>query len=195
MDSPTLLKMFNLRKLSWKSSTVGESKTPMAASEVESFQLEIANAEEREAYVKAKLDHVDGLLRSAHLAGYLFARMRWTELPGEPPIIDDAEVDDWLPQFVVLNNSCIFFYQRSTDMSPQDSIMFSDIVEVGNLPSFSRGDEDIFHGFFILTSRGSRSECANPSKVVVDAWLALLVQMGCRLRSAAPQEATTESVN
>jgi len=39
---------------------------------------------------------------------------RWTALPGEPPPLDDTDVDDWLPRFVVLNGPCIFFYLLST---------------------------------------------------------------------------------
>lgn len=56
------------------------------------------------------------------------------------------------------------------DLSPQDSILLSDVVEVGLLPSFPRGDQEILHGFFILTSRGSRSECASLSKVQVSSY-------------------------
>uniref|UniRef100_A0A453A5K5 Uncharacterized protein n=1 Tax=Aegilops tauschii subsp. strangulata TaxID=200361 RepID=A0A453A5K5_AEGTS len=35
-------------------------------------------------------------------------------LPGEPPIIDDADVDDWLPRFVVLQGQCLYYYLKST---------------------------------------------------------------------------------
>ncbi|CAA6671504.1 unnamed protein product [Spirodela intermedia] len=177
--------LFSLRRLSWTSSTVGDHKAALPVTEVESFQLEIADAEEREAHLKAKLDHVDGILRSARLADYLYVRTRWTELPGEPPIIDDTEVDDWLPQFVVFSDSCILYYQKSTDLSPQDSILLSDVVEVGLLPSFERGDQEILHGFFILTSRGSKSEC-------VDSWLTTLQLMGCHVGSTSDPDELTE---
>ncbi|CAA7408605.1 unnamed protein product [Spirodela intermedia] len=184
--------LFSLRRLSWTSSTVGDHKAALPVTEVESFQLEIADAEEREAHLKAKLDHVDGILRSARLADYLYVRTRWTELPGEPPIIDDTEVDDWLPQFVVFSDSCILYYQKSTDLSPQDSILLSDVVEVGLLPSFERGDQEILHGFFILTSRGSKSECASLSKVQVDSWLTTLQLMGCHVGSTSDPDELTE---
>lgn len=39
---------------------------------------------------------------------------RWEALPGEPPPIDDTDVDDWLPRFVVLHGKCIYFYLSST---------------------------------------------------------------------------------
>ncbi|MQM17868.1 hypothetical protein Taro_050848 [Colocasia esculenta] len=85
----------------------------LTSAEVESLRSEIAGAEEREAYLKAQLENVDQILRSARLAGYLYVRTRWTALPGEPPILDDIEVDDWLPRFVVLSGSCIFYYLKS----------------------------------------------------------------------------------
>lgn len=39
---------------------------------------------------------------------------RWATLPGEPPPLDDTEVDDWLPRFVVLHGACIFLYLLCT---------------------------------------------------------------------------------
>jgi hypothetical protein len=39
---------------------------------------------------------------------------RWTQLPGEPPILDDADVDDWLPRFVVLQGQCLYYYLKCT---------------------------------------------------------------------------------
>ncbi|CAN0840347.1 hypothetical protein LINGRAHAP2_LOCUS2803 [Linum grandiflorum] len=50
---------------------------------------------------------------------------RWTALPGEPPVLEDSDIDDWLPRFVVLHGPCLFFYLLSTDLSPQDSIQTS----------------------------------------------------------------------
>jgi hypothetical protein len=86
--------------------------------------------EEREAYLKAQLEHVDEVLRSARLSGYLFIRSRWAALPGEPPPIDDTEVDDWLPRFVVLQGPCLFFYLLSTG-----ELRFSFYNPVSNLYS------------------------------------------------------------
>nr|DAD17890.1 TPA_asm: hypothetical protein HUJ06_019353 [Nelumbo nucifera] len=149
--------------------------------ELESLRSEIADLEEKEAHLKAQLEHLDELLRSARLAGYLFIRTRWTALPGEPPI-DDADVDDWLPRFVVLHGSCIFFYLMSTDLSPQDSTLLSDIVEVGPLPSFIREDEHTRYSFYILTRHGLRYECSSISEIQVGSWLAAL-RTDCKLES------------
>lgn len=89
---------------------------------------------------------------------------RWTELPGEPPIIDDSDVDDWIQRFVVFHGSCIFYYFQSTDLSPQDTTLISDVVEVGSLPSFPQKDLETRFAFYILTSPGLRFECSSLSK-------------------------------
>eukprot|EP00262_Sarcandra_glabra_P003841 TRINITY_DN1466_c0_g1_i1.p1 TRINITY_DN1466_c0_g1~~TRINITY_DN1466_c0_g1_i1.p1 ORF type:complete len:245 (-),score=33.47 TRINITY_DN1466_c0_g1_i1:15-749(-) len=181
MSVATMLNLFSLRGLPWGSNTDGDDKVELTTAEVESLRSEIADAEEREAHLKAQLEHVDELLRSARLAGYLYIRTRWTALPGEPPI-DDTEVDDWLPRFVVLHGSCIFFYLQSIDLSPQDSTLLSDIVEVGLLPSFIQEDEQTRYSFYILTCHGLRFECSSISKVQVDSWLKAL-QIDCNLGS------------
>ena len=46
--------------------------------------------------------------------GVLVYTQRWSQLPGEPPILDDADVDDWLPRFVVLQGQCLYYYLKST---------------------------------------------------------------------------------
>ncbi|XP_037480141.1 nucleoside diphosphate kinase 4, chloroplastic-like [Triticum dicoccoides] len=61
-----------------------------------------------------RLENIDQVLRYARLSGYLHITSRWTRLPGEPPIIDDADVDDWLPRFVVLQGQCLYYYLKST---------------------------------------------------------------------------------
>ncbi|XP_010529642.1 PREDICTED: uncharacterized protein LOC104806439 [Tarenaya hassleriana] len=167
-----MLNLFTLRRLSWNSN--GQEKVELSASELESLRSELADLEEREAYLKAQLEHVDEILRSARLSGYLYIRTRWTALPGEPPPIDDTEVDDWLPRFVVLQGACLFFYLLSTDLSPQDSTLLADIVEVGSLPTFTREFDEIYHCFYILTHQGLRFECSSPSKIQVESWLSLL---------------------
>ncbi|KAG8368981.1 hypothetical protein BUALT_Bualt15G0102700 [Buddleja alternifolia] len=79
------------------------------------------------------LEHIDEILRSARLSGYLFIRTvlfffpSWAALLGEPLPIDDAEVDDWLPRFIVLHGSCIYLYMIATDLSPQDSTLLSSL--------------------------------------------------------------------
>jgi hypothetical protein len=64
--------------------------------------------------VSSRLENIDEVLRYARLSGYLYIRSRWTQLPGEPPILDDADVDDWLPRFVVLQGQCVYYYLKST---------------------------------------------------------------------------------
>ncbi|KAG5563454.1 hypothetical protein RHGRI_006021 [Rhododendron griersonianum] len=157
----------------------------LTSAEVQSLRSTVAYLEEREAHLKAQLENVDQILRSAQLSGYLFIRSvllypRWATLPGEPPPLDDTEVDDWLPRFLVLHGSCIFFYLFSTDLSPQDSTLLSDITEVGPLPSFTREDGESRYCFHILTCHGLRYECSSASKVQVDLWL-MTLQGDCKL--------------
>ncbi|KAJ0105395.1 hypothetical protein Patl1_17518 [Pistacia atlantica] len=181
-SAASMLNMFSIRGLPWISSPDGQEKVEVSAAELESLRSELADVEEREAHSKAQLENVDEILRSARLCGYLYIRTRWKPLPGEPPPLDDSEVDDWLPRFVVLHGSCIFFYLKSTDLSPQDSTLLSDIVEVGSLPSFTREDEETRHSFYILTRHGLRYECSSISKIQVDSWL-LALQTDCKLAS------------
>ncbi|XP_009137399.1 uncharacterized protein LOC103861447 isoform X1 [Brassica rapa] len=167
-----MLNLFSLRRLPWVSD--GQDKVELSAAELESLRSELSELEERESYLKAQLEHVDEVLRSARLSGYLFIRSRWEALPGEPPPLDDAEVDDWLPRFVVLQGPCLFFYLLSTDLSPQDSTLLADIVEVGSLPSYTREFDETHHCFYILTRQGLRFECSSTSKTQVR-WI-----RGCR---------------
>ncbi|CAA7402480.1 unnamed protein product [Spirodela intermedia] len=181
MNAGSMLRLFSLPGLPWSSGVDGD-KVELSAAQVESLRSEIADAEEREAHLKAQLEHVDEILRSARLAGYLHLRNRWTQLPGEPPIIDDVEVDDWLPRFVVLSGQCLFYYLRSTDLSPQDSTLLSDITEVGLLPRIVTEDQEARHALYILTRHGLRFECASPSRAQVDSWLTTLRE-DCNLGS------------
>ncbi|KAJ4955490.1 hypothetical protein NE237_012273 [Protea cynaroides] len=173
----SMLNIFGRQGFPWGSGT--SDKVEVTTAEVESLRSEIANLEEREAYLRAQLEHLDELLRSARLSGYLFIRTRWTALPGEPPIID-SDVDDWLPRFVVLHGSCIFFKLNSTDLSLQDSTLLSDIVEVGPLPSFVQEDEQTRYSFYILTCQGLRYECSSHSEIQVNSWFTSL-RTHCKL--------------
>lgn len=179
-----MLNLFSLRRLSWGSGTDGQDKVVLTAAEVESLRSEISDLEEREAHLKAQLEHLDEILRSARLSGYLYLRTRWAALPGEPPPIDDTEVDDWIPRFLVLHGACIFLYMLSTDLSPQDSTLLADVVEVGPMPCCTRDDEETRYYFYILTRYGLRYECSSTSKVQVDAWLTTL-QVDCKLGSSS----------
>lgn len=181
LTAASMLNLFTLRGLPWVSGSDGEDKVELTAAELESLRSGLTDLEEREAHLKAQLEHIDEILRSARLSGYLYIRTRWTALPGEPPPIDDADVDDWLPRFVVLHGSCIFFYLLSTDLSPQDSTLLSEVVEVGPLPSFTHEvDEETRYSFYILTCHGLRLECSSVSKVQVDSWLTAL-QLDCKM--------------
>ncbi|PIA49000.1 hypothetical protein AQUCO_01300095v1 [Aquilegia coerulea] len=187
MGAASMLNMFSVPGLPWRSGKDDQEKAELTA---ESLRSEIAALEEREAHFKARLEHVDEILRSARLAGYLHIRTRWTALPGEPPI-DDTDVDDWLPRFVVLQGSCIFFYLLSTDLSPQDSTLLSDVVEVIPLSSsiHEDGQRFIFH---VLTRQGLRFECWSSSKSQVDSWLKALME-DCKLESDTTPRKTSES--
>ncbi|GAU12480.1 hypothetical protein TSUD_230130 [Trifolium subterraneum] len=166
-----VMKLFTLRGLPWIPSNGSREKVELTAAEVESLRSELADLEEKEAQLKAQLENIDEILRSARLSGYLYIRTRWAALPGETPPIDDTDVDDWLPRFVVLQ-----------DLSPQDSTLLSDIVEVNQLPSFKREDNEMRYAFCILTRHGLRYECSSSSKIQVDSWLSAL-QSDCKLES------------
>ncbi|KAK4422514.1 hypothetical protein Salat_1833900 [Sesamum alatum] len=180
-NAVSILHLLTLRGLFRESGENGQEKVVLSAAEVKSLRSELAALDERESHCKAQLEHVNEILRSARLSGYLLLRTRWAALPGEPPV-DDAEVDDWLPRFVVLHGSCIYLYMMATDLSPQDSTRLSDVVEVGHLPCMTREDEETQYCFYILTRQGLRYECASPSKIQVDSWLAAL-RTDCQLIS------------
>lgn len=178
-SASSMLKSLRLRGLRFTGAN-GEEKVELSAVELETLRSELANLEEREAYLKAQLEHVDIILQQARLSGYLFIRTRWAALPGEMPPIDDCDVDDWIPRFVVLQGQCIFFYQSSTDLSPQDTTLLSDIIEVGPLPNLVRDNEEIWYSFYIVTRFGLRMECSSMSRMQAETWLTAL-QTDCRL--------------
>lgn len=64
---------------------------------------------------------------------------------------------------------CLLNELRNTyaDLSPQDSTLLSDIVEVGPLASFTREDEETRYAFFMLTRQELRYECSSISKIQV----------------------------
>nr|XP_043630444.1 uncharacterized protein LOC122601772 [Erigeron canadensis] len=170
----SMLNLFNLKRLPWRTDTNGKQKLVLSATEVESLRSELADLEEREAQLKAQLEHIDETLRAARLSGYLQMRTRWTALPGEPAPLDDTEVDDWLPRFVVLQGPCIFLYFKSMDISSQDSTLLSDVVEVGRMPCVIQEEGETRHYFYIVTRQGLRYECSSASKLQVDAWVTTL---------------------
>lgn len=163
-----MLNLFSLRGLPWGMGVDNHKKVVLNATEVASLRSEISDLEEREAQLKAKLEHLDEILRSSQFSGYLHVRRRWATLPGEPPPVDDSEVDDWLPRFLVLHTSSIYLYLSSSDLRPQDTVQLSDVVEVGLLPNITREDEEVRYCFYILTKHGLRYEFSSSSKVQVD---------------------------
>lgn len=175
-----MLNLFSPRSLSWGSRKGGREKVELTATEVESLQSELADVEEREAHLKAQLDHIDEILRSARLSGYMHIRTRWTALPGDPPPIDDSDVNDWVPRFIVLHGACIFIYLSCSDLSPQETTPLSDIIEVGLLPSFKREDDETRYAFYVLSRLGFRYECSSSSKIQVDSWFSAL-RADCKL--------------
>ncbi|PKI45319.1 uncharacterized protein LOC116203439 isoform X2 [Punica granatum] len=177
-----MMNLFTLRGLPWTSGSDGQEKIELTVAEVESLKAELSGLEERNAHLKAQLEQVDEILRSSCLSGYLYIRTRWTALPGEPPPIDDTDVDDWLPRFVVLHGPCLFLYLLCTDLSPLDSTLLSDITEIGSLPSFTREDEETRYCFYILTRQGLRYECSSISKIQVDSWVKALHEE-CKIKS------------
>ncbi|KAI7725083.1 hypothetical protein M8C21_014226 [Ambrosia artemisiifolia] len=182
-----MLNLFSLKRLSWKD-TNGQQKVVLSATEIESLRSELTDLEEREAHLKARLLNIDSTLN--------LSLQRWEALPGEPPALDDSEVDDWFPRFVVLQGPSIFLYSTSTDISPQDSTLLSDVVEVGCMPCHTQEDGENRYYFYIVTRRGLRYECSSASKLqvsshpmnfcieytLVDAWVTTL-QDECKLGS------------
>ncbi|GKA08933.1 pleckstrin homology domain-containing protein [Tanacetum coccineum] len=197
-SAASILNLLSPRRLSWGNDTSGQEKVILSATEVKTLQSEVADLEERESHLRAQLEHIDEILRTCHLSGYLHMRTRWATLPGEPLPLDDTDVDDWLPRFVVLHGPCIFLYFLSTawftmvhladqpnttaDLSPQDSTLLSDVVELGPMPCVTQEDGEVRHYFYILTRYGLRYECSGTSKVQVDNWLTAL-QEKCKLDS------------
>uniref|UniRef100_A0A0E0DVA4 PH domain-containing protein n=1 Tax=Oryza meridionalis TaxID=40149 RepID=A0A0E0DVA4_9ORYZ len=190
MGAASLLHLLSLPRIRWSSSTEDDDKIELTRAEVESLRTEIADAEERESQLKARLENIDEVLRYARLSGYLYIRSRWTQLPGEPPILDDADVDDWLPRFVVLQGQCVYYYLKSTDLSPQESTLLCDIVEVGQLPNFVPEDEKTRYAFYIMTSQGLKFECSSMSEIQVDSWVRA-IRGDCGLSDGAESRSKT----
>lgn len=71
---------------------------------------------------------------------------------------------------VLLCSTCLVDGWAQTclaDLSPQDSTLLSNIIEVEPLPSFTHEDGQRRHAFYILTCHGLRFECSSLSKVQV----------------------------
>lgn len=57
--------------------------------------------------------------------------------------------------------------KHDADLSPQDSTLLSDVVEVGALPCLTREDGETRYCFYISTRHGLRYECSSVSKIQV----------------------------
>lgn len=166
------LRLLSFPRHLWSPSPSKDEQDGSLATDVHSLQEEIISVEEREAALNAKLNHLDEILRTAQLASYLYTRLRWTPLPGEPPA-DDVDVDDWLQRFLVLEGSTIFFYSRAADLRPQGAILLSEIIDIGPIPGHlhHQQDELEWFGFHITTCEGLRLECSTPLKLQMELWL------------------------
>ncbi|EPS74074.1 hypothetical protein M569_00682 [Genlisea aurea] len=168
--------MFNFKALPWKpDAATTQRKDVVCSVDVEALHSEISDLEDRESHYKAQLEHVNEILRSSRLSGYLFLRTRWEALPGETPPIDDSEVHDWVQRFVVIQGSYIYLYTSATDLSPRDYTVLSEAIQVGPLPSLTRHEDgETLYCFYILTKAGLRYECSSTSKMQIDSWVAAL---------------------
>lgn len=169
-------KIFAFPKLTWSSDPAKDEQIEMLVTEVQSLRGEVVSAEERETTLQAQMHHLDEVLRTAILAGYLYTRTRWVPFLGEPLIEDNVDADDWLQRFLVLQGSSIFFYLHATDLRPQGTIILDDIVEAGPLPAQMRhgGDSGPWFSFHITTCHGLRLECSTQLKLQMDSWLTIL---------------------
>ncbi|KAI5054855.1 hypothetical protein GOP47_0030000 [Adiantum capillus-veneris] len=170
------LRFLSLPRNLWSSSASKQEQKEPATAEVYLLQEEVLTAQEREASLKARMDHLDQVLRTSQLASYLYTRFRWTPLPGELPVDDDAEVDDWLQRFLVLGGSTLFFYPQAADFRPQGAIIMREVVDMGYISGqFLHEQENVkWFGFQVTTSQGLRLECATPLKQQAELWMSLL---------------------
>eukprot|EP00249_Psilotum_nudum_P007113 c20313_g1_i2 orf=470-1486(-) len=164
-------RLLSFPKLTSDSETSKDEQIALLVSEVQSLRGEVVHAEEHELTLQSQLDHLDEVLRTAILAGYMYTR-RWSRpLPDQGP----AEVtdNDWLQRFVVLQGTSIFFYLRATDLRPQGTILLSEIIDAGPMTAFMHNQEDsqLWYTFHISTCHGIRLECATPLKPQMDSWL------------------------
>ncbi|KAH7421887.1 hypothetical protein KP509_13G080000 [Ceratopteris richardii] len=135
----------------------------------------MVTVEERESALKAKVNHLDEILRTAQMASYLYTRVRWSLSPSELPV-DNGGIDDWHQKFIVLEGSSIYFYPRATDLSPEGAILFNEVVDVGPTTGQIHGDEEslTWFGFHITTCHGFHLECATMLKMQAELWVSLI---------------------
>ncbi|CAI5514591.1 unnamed protein product [Closterium sp. Naga37s-1] len=139
---------------------------------------EVAAAEEREQTAKAKLSHLDAMLKRALLVEYLHTRQRWAPMGGEGPLpVDDPEAEDeWLPRFVTLSANEVSCYRQASDLDPEVSIPLDSVAAAGTLEAGGEAGEEaedwlVFH---LTTGYGLRLECATRSRVKLQLWLATI---------------------
>lgn len=54
-----------------------------------------------------------------------------------------------------------------SDLSPQESTLLCDVIEVGHLPNFVPEDEKTRYAFYLLTRQGLKFECSSTSEIQV----------------------------
>ncbi|CAI5532254.1 unnamed protein product [Closterium sp. Naga37s-1] len=156
----------------------GAAKDSPASAEAVEVRDEVAAAEEREQTAKAKLSHLDAMLKRALLVEYLHTRQRWAPMGGEGPLpVDDPEAEDeWLPRFVTLSANEVSCYRQASDLDPEVSIPLDSVAAAGTLEAGGEAGEEaedwlVFH---LTTGYGLRLECATRSRVKLQLWLATI---------------------
>ncbi|CAI5470232.1 unnamed protein product [Closterium sp. Yama58-4] len=159
----------------WSSSAAKDSP---ASAEGGEARDEVAAAEEREQTAKAKLSHLDAMLKRSLLVEYLHTRQRWAPIGGEGPLpVDDPEAEDeWLPRFVALSANEVSCYRQASDLDPEVSIPLDSVAAAGTLEAGGEAGEEaedwlVFH---LTTGYGLRLECGTRSRVKLQLWLATI---------------------
>ncbi|CAI5464904.1 unnamed protein product [Closterium sp. Yama58-4] len=158
--------------------STGAAKESPASAEAVDARDEVAAAEEREQTAKAKLSHLDAMLKRSLLVEYLHTRQRWAPMGGEGPLpVDDPEAEDeWLPRFVALSANEVSCYRQASDLDPEVSIPLDSVAAAGTLEAGGEAGEEaedwlVFH---LTTGYGLRLECATRSRVKLQLWLATI---------------------
>ncbi|MCO5547762.1 hypothetical protein L7F22_001214 [Adiantum nelumboides] len=166
--------VLSIPRRSWSSDVTRDEQIEVLSAEVQSLRGEIVRAEERQTTLQAQMLHVDYVLRTALLSGYMYTRTRWIPLL-EETVDEDLEVDNWLQRFLVFQGSSIFFYMCATDIRPQGTILLDDVVGAAEITSQMQDqNEGPLFSFHISTCHGLRLECSTPSKLQAHSWLSLL---------------------
>ncbi|XWS61605.1 hypothetical protein CRYUN_Cryun07bG0140500 [Craigia yunnanensis] len=176
-SAAVMLNLFSLHGLPWSFGADGQEKVQLTAADLESLRSELADNWKLCGvllYVNAQLAN-NGWNILMKFCGLLVFQTICTSEPGGQfylenqlrlmiPILTTVFLDSLFSRANVYSSiySPQLYY---TDLGPQDSTLLSDVVEVGSLPSFMRGDEGMQYSFYILTCLGLRYECSHVSKI------------------------------